>query len=487
MKKYLYLLLCLMLTGCAVTNAPESTPEPTPEPQPVRYSDPIYIVVRPDSGIESIEDLEGKVICTQALYGKESSDYVTSVLTEAGITFETLEILTYEGIPNVANEDEADAWIIDKGVHEILYDYRHDYKPKNYKILEEYRIPYYEEKVIDQSILDNKLIKKPFAVMITGLDERVDPSSYRAARNDVNHLMIVNPETKHVLTVSFPRDSYMTNVCTGYKDKLTHFGLKGTECVKDSIGELLGIEIDYFVQVSFSSFVDMINSLGGVVVDVPLDMCMDMDSYRNVKQPYCLEKGETLLYGEWALALARNRKYNGIYNGDEGRVRNQVLIINSIAKRIAENPFLLLMAEYDWRVDYLAYHNFDANLNDIQALFYLVDAFASGYTTDNYFIENVGDYTESGMYIGRIVQETLEIAKLKIEYALTGNLDRQSPYYEQAMLGYVSGGAGNKKDKYIGEEYMLDGYVPEPTPTPEPTIAPTLETEETSEEGQEKE
>lgn len=477
MKKCLFgfLAFCLLMTGCASAPDPVPTPTPTPEPQPIGYSEPIYVVTHPDSGIETIADLEGKVICTQKGYGKESTDYVVSVLTEAGITFETYEITTYEGIPDVANEKEADAWIIDKGVHEILFDYRHDYKPANYKIIEEYQIPYFEEKPVEQSILNNPLTKKPFAVMITGLDERVDPSSYRAARNDVNHLMIVNPETKHVLTVSFPRDSYMTNVCTGYKDKMTHFGLKGTECVKDSVGELLGIEIDYFAQVSFSSFIDMINSLGGVVVDVPLDMCMDMDSYRDVSQPYCLEKGETLLYGEWALALARNRKYNGIYSGDEGRIRNQMLIINSIAKRIVENPFLLLMMGYDWRVNELVYHNFDANLNDIQALFYLVDAFSSGYTTDNYFIKNVGDYTESGMYIGRIVQETLEIAKLKIEYAMTGKLDRTSPYYEEAMLGYVSGGAGNNKDKYIGEEYMLDGYEPEPTPEPTPTSEGELE------------
>lgn len=460
-KKWLSILAVLMLlSGCGSASTPvEPTPEPTPEP--IGYSEPIYLAVKKSSGISSVEELEGKKIGTQLYYGKESTDYVVSVLSEAGMTFDVVEIGGYAAIPNYLADDSVDAWIVESGAHEIIWDYRHDYPVDDCVILEEYRIPYYEEEEIDSMILDNLLTKEPFAVMITGVDERVDPSEYKKARNDVNILMVVNPEMKHVLTVSFPRDSYIKNACTGYNDKLTHFGMKGTECVKDSIGDLLDIEIEYFVQVSFSTFVDMIDSLGGIVVDVPLDFCMDQDSYRNVAQPYCLVKGETLLYGEWALALARNRKYDGIYNGDYGRIRNQALIVNGIMERISEYPFLLLMAEYGWRANTLAYHNFDLELKDLEALFYLANSFSEGYTVDNYFIENVGDMTESGMSIGRLTERTKEIAKLKIQYAMTGEMDKDSKYYEEAMLGYITGGSGNYSDKYIGEEYYLEGCEPE--------------------------
>jgi LCP family protein required for cell wall assembly len=252
--------------------------------------------------------------------------------------------------------------------------------------------------------------------------------------------------------------------------------MKGTECIKESIGDLLDLGIEYFVQVSFSTFVDMIDSLGGVEVDVPLDFCMDQDSNRNVAQPYCLVKGEdTLLYGEWALALARNRKYDGIYNGDYGRIRNQALIVNGIMERLSEYPMLLLMAEYGWRANTLAYHNFNLELKDLEALFYLAEMFSAGYTVDNYFIENVGDMTESGMSIGRLTERTKEIAKLKIQYALTGEMDKESKYYEEAMLGYVTGGAGNYTDKYIGEEYYLEGYEAEVEETDEPVSSETNE------------
>lgn len=470
MKKIILCLfvLLMVLSGCSSPAEPiDPTPEPTPEP--IGYSEPIYLVTKKDSGITSLEELEGKKIGTQLYYGKESTDYVVLALSEAGMTFEIVEIGGYVAIPNHLADDSIDAWIIESGAHEIIWDYRHDYNPKEHVILAEYQIPYYEEEKVDSSILNNVLTREPFAVMITGIDERVNPSEYKKARNDVNILMVVNPEMKHVLTVSFPRDSYIKNACTGYNDKLTHFGMKGTECVKESIGDLLDVDIEYFVQVSFSTFVDMIDSLGGVVVDVPLDFCMDQDSHRNVAQPYCLVKGETLLYGEWALALARNRKYDGIYNGDYGRIRNQALIVNGLMKRISEYPFLLLMAEYSWRADTLAYHNFNAELDDLQALFYLANSFAEGYTVDNYFIENVGDMTESGMSIGRLTERTKEIAKLKIQYAMTGEMDKESKYYEEAMLGYITGGSGNYSDKYIGEEYYLEGYEPviEETPAAE--------------------
>ena len=462
MKKVIIFLLTLLLAaGCgAPVEEVEPTPEPTPEP--IGYSDPIYLVVKRDSGISTVEDLEGKIVGTQLHYGKESTDYVVSVLNEAGLTFEIQEIEGYAAIPNFLADDSIDAWIVEKDAHEIIWDYRHDYMTEEYQILQEYQIPYYEEEVIDSRILNNILTREPFAVMITGIDERVDPSEYKKARNDVNILMVVNPQTKHVLTVSFPRDSYIKNACTGYNDKLTHFGMKGTECIKESIGDLLEVDIEYFVQVSFSTFVEMIDSLGGVEVDVPLDFCMDQDSYRNVAQPYCLVKREdTLLYGEWALALARNRKYDGIYNGDYGRIRNQALIVNGLMERISEYPFLMLMAEYGWRANTLAYHNFNLELKDLEALFYLAESFSEGYTVDNYFIENVGDMTESGMSIGRLTERTKEIAKLKIQYVLTGEMDKESKYYEEAMLGYITGGAGNYSDKYIGEEYYLEGYEPE--------------------------
>lgn len=444
----------ILLGGCSTGELSESGTSEE-EVLPVRYSEPIYIVTKKDSGLESVEDLKDHVLAVQIFYDHESSDYVLEELADLQLTDENIyESEFYSEIIDLVHNKQIDAWVISKGEHEMLSDYRIDYIQEDMKILAEYRIPYYEEEEIDPAILNNPLYKEPFAVMLTGIDERVDPDNYKAARNDVNILLLVDPVNRHLTTISFPRDSYFINACTGYKDKLTHFGMNGTECIKDSISNLMGIEINYFVQVSFSTFLEVIDSLGGVYVDVPLDMRMDQDSYRNVAQPYELSKGYTKLLGEWALALARNRKYSNLYNGDYGRIRNQALIFNGIVEKIAEHPFLLSWAGWSWKQEYLAYHNFSDE--DLKALFALAKTFGRGYTVDNYFMENNGATTESGMSIGIIPEYSLEIAKLKAQYTLTGEMDESSPYYEAAMTGYITGGAGTYNDGYLGEEYPLE-------------------------------
>lgn len=456
MKRFILVLLIgvILLGGCSKAGLTEEDTSEE-ELQPVRYSDPIYIVTEKNSGIESVEDLKDHVLAVQIFYDHESSDYVLEQLSELELTEDNLyESEFYSEIIDLVHDGKIDAWVISKGEHEMLSDYRIDYIQNDMKIIAEYQIAYYEEEEIDKAILNNPLYTEPFAVMLTGIDERVDPDNYKAARNDVNILLLVDPVNRHLTTISFPRDSYFTNACTGYKDKLTHFGINGTECVKDSIGNLMGIEVDYFVQVSFSTFLEMIDSLGGVYVDVPLDMRMDQDSYRNVAQPYELSKGYTKLLGEWALALARNRKYSNLYNGDYGRIRNQALIFNGIVEKIAEHPFLLSWAGWSWKQEYLAYHNFSEA--DLKALFALAKTFEQGYTVDNYFMENNGSMTESGMSIGLIPDYSLAIAKLKAQYTLTGEMDESSPYYDDAMVGYITGGAGTYKDGYIGEEYQLE-------------------------------
>ena len=245
MKKILILLMSmgLLLCGCSSNPSETSQPEESVEPtkEPIAYSDPIYIMTTRDSGIETLDDLEGKTLAIQTLYDKESSEYALDMLGDMEV--ELYESEYYQEIPDLINEGKIDAWVISEGPNSLMYDYRHDYVPEDYVVIVEGRMPIYEEEEIDEAILNNDLLNKPFAVMLTGIDERVDPSNYQAGRNDVNILMGVNPELKHVTTISFPRDSYIKNVCTGGTDKLTHFGINGTECIKDSIGDLLDIDV----------------------------------------------------------------------------------------------------------------------------------------------------------------------------------------------------------------------------------------------------
>lgn len=453
MKKLLLALMSILmaLTLVACGSKEEDSVVETPK-EPVRYSDVFYLLTA-DKSVTTIEDLEGKRIGYASTIDKELNSYVIEEIKNQVNIDERLfiDFAEYQSLPD--NLNNFDAFILPKDIHEsILNDYRSDYVPKDYSVIAEFQKPYYEEEVIDSKILKDDLFNKPFAVMITGLDGAADADAYQFLRNDVNHLMIVDPTLKHITMISFPRDSYVYNNVKGYKDKLTHHGLNGTENVKRSIETLLDVEIPYFCQVSFSTFVDLVNALGGVWVDVPLDTYMDMDSNRNVAQPYEMSKGYKKLYGEWALALARNRKYKNIYNADCGRLRNQALIITSMIKRIAEHPRVLDMAGMSWLAPYLAYYNFTDD--QVKTLFALAKEFGEGYTVDNYFMEGEGGMA-GDMYVYHLYDDSIEIAKGKYELAMTHKIDEDNKFYDEIMTGWINRGTGTYNEGYLGEEYDL--------------------------------
>jgi len=435
----------LLLSGCGSKTATE------PEKEPIGYSEPMYIITGNNSPIEKLEDLNGKKLCIGDDYPNETQ-YVLDQLKEGGIEVETVKTEYYPSIYEDYNNGKFDAWLVTDDEHNMIHDYVHPYEVKDYKKIAEFKMPIYEETKVDTTIANDPLYTKPFAVMLTGIDQRVEPNEYNKALNDVNHLMIVEPQMKHVLIISFPRDSYIYGVAGGYQDKLTHLGQYGTENIKDSIGNLLDMEIPYYMQVSFSTFVDGFTKLGGVNVPVPLDMTMDQDSFRNVAQPYSLTKGYQQLYGEWGLALARNRKY-GVYGGDYGRIRNQALIINSIIDKIANHPYVMKWAGLSWALKVLTYTNFTDQ--QVKVLLALAETFKDGYTIDNYFIENTGSMTEGGMSIGLVNDSSVAIAKGKIDLVMNKHVDENNPYIKEILTGYLTGGAGDYDTEYIGTEYDL--------------------------------
>lgn len=460
MKKFLIVLLSLLIfTSCSTPNEEVEVLEP--EQEPLYYSVPIHIMTKKSSGITTVEELNGKTLGIQTNFDKEYSDYVLEQLS--GIEVKTCDCGSYQNLPNLIADNTIDAWVLPEGYDSVVNDYRSDYVVDDYISIGEYKKPYYEEKNIPEEILNDPLYNEPFAIMINGIDGADDTNESPGLRNDVNHLMVVDPKKRHVLTISFPRDSYIYNVTYNYYDKMTHMHVYGgAETIAASVGNLMDIEVPYYCVTSFSSFVNMINEFGGVWIDVPMDVYMDMDSNRDVSHPYEMSKGYKKCYGEWALALARNRKYNNIANSDYSRIRNQALIINSIIKRVADHPYILDMMGMSWLCNVLTHNNFSDS--QIKTLLALAKTFNEGYTVDNYFIAGYGGMAGDAS-VSFMDDTSVEIAKEKIQLVFTGIADKDSPYYEDVMTGYITGGAGTLEDGdylgYIGETYDLNTVYPQ--------------------------
>lgn len=112
---------------------------------------------------------------------------------------------------------------------------------------------------------DVDVTSKPFTVYISGIDTYGKVSTI--SRSDVNMIVSVNPKTKQILMSSIPRDYYVTLANKGKKDKLTHSGLAGPENTVKTMSDFLGVDINYYARVNFTSLITMVDALDGIDLD----------------------------------------------------------------------------------------------------------------------------------------------------------------------------------------------------------------------------
>ncbi|ABS21814.1 LCP family protein [Bacillus cytotoxicus] len=186
---------------------------------------------------------------------------------------------------------------------------------------------------IDKSTKRDKEVeplKDNVSILIMGVDgSDVRESQYgEAVRTDALLLATINKDNKTVKLVSIPRDSRVYIPSRKKLDKIAHahvFG--GVESTRDTVERFLDVPVDYYVKFNFDSFMRIVDSLGGIDVDVPVTFT-EQDSKDQAGMIH-LEKGYQHLNGEQALALARTRKIDS----DAMRGQRQQLVIEAIAKK----------------------------------------------------------------------------------------------------------------------------------------------------------
>lgn len=172
--------------------------------------------------------------------------------------------------------------------------------------------------------------KDSFLVYLSGVDTY--DGMEEEPRSDVNILAAVNTETKKILLISTPRDSYLEfSVTEGTKDKLTHAGVYGTDVSINALEQLYKVKVDYYLQMNFSGFVRIVDALGGI------DVYSDYTFTTNENETF--QQGYNWLTGERALAFARERY--SFAEGDFQRAKNQMEIVRAVIQRAASPAMLL--------------------------------------------------------------------------------------------------------------------------------------------------
>ena len=257
---------------------------------------------------------------------------------------------------------------------------------------------------------------KTFNVYISGIDTYGPISS--VSRSDVNIIMTVNQETKKIVLTTTPRDAYVPIADGGnnQNDKLTHAGIYGVDASIHTLENLYDIDLNYYARLNFTSFLKLIDLLGGV------DVYNDQE-FTSLHGKYHFPVGNVHLDSEQALGFVRERY--SLANGDGDRGRNQQKVIAAIIQKLTSAEVL---KNYDGIIQGLQ-DSVQTNMPPETMVGLVNTQLASGgkYTVTSQDLKGTGrmglpSYAmpDSNLYMLEVDQTSLETVKATIKDVMEG-------------------------------------------------------------------
>lgn len=181
------------------------------------------------------------------------------------------------------------------------------------------------------------VLKNRLNVLVLGVDERGDD----AGRSDTAFMITVDTQNKLINMLSIPRDSRVKINGHGW-DKFNHaYAYGGIALSKATAEALLGIPIDYTVEINIHGFMHMIDVLGGLNIDVEKRMKYS-DPYDDDGGLYIdLAAGPQRLDGKTAIQYVRYRDEEG----DIGRVGRQQKFLQAVLREVYQPQTVLKIPE----------------------------------------------------------------------------------------------------------------------------------------------
>ena len=280
------------------------------------------VVVLKDSDVHNVTQLDsvtGPTDTDNDNIQKLIADIKTSQSKELTVEQSTSYLAAYKSLVS----GEAKAIVLNSVFENIIESEYPDYPSKIRKIY---------TKNITKEVAAPKVSKnKSFNVYVSGIDTYGPISS--VSRSDVNILMTVNRDSKKILLTTTPRDSYVPIADGGnnQKDKLTHAGIYGVDSSIHTLENLYGVDINYYVRLNFTSFLKLIDLLGGV------DVYNDQE-FTSRHGKFHFPVGNVHLDSEQALGFVRERY--SLADGDRDRGRNQQKVIVAIIQKLTSTEAL---------------------------------------------------------------------------------------------------------------------------------------------------
>ena len=300
------------------------------------------IVTLSDSEINTIEDLDNKKI--GMLNDTESIDgyqIPQEIIKEKNLKNEIEEYNNYLDLINSLLDEKIDAIFLPTN-YQILFANIQGLE----KLKEQTKIIYTKDKNIKvQKTLNTKNLDDPFTILLMGVDSEQEEIKGSSFNGDSLVLITFNPKTLNATMLSIPRDTYTSITCFAgqKKNKITHAAWYGESCMMSTIEKMFDIDIDYYVKINFKGVTKIVDSLGGVDVNVPYSFCEQNSNREFGNGTVYVREGLQTLNGEQALALARNRhpwteycssEWTNYNSNDFIRGQNQQLVIQGMLNKI---------------------------------------------------------------------------------------------------------------------------------------------------------
>ena len=157
--------------------------------------------------------------------------------------------------------------------------------------------------------------KDKSTVLIMGVDIRKDD----VGRSDTMMIATIDPRLDQATLLSIPRDTRVKIRGRGYDKINAAFAYGGVSLAESTVENFLGIDIDHYVLIDTSSFVKIIDAIGGVDIDVEKRMYYEDPWDDNGGLVIDLYPGQQHMDGKTAVTYVRYRDSEG----DIGRVKRQ--------------------------------------------------------------------------------------------------------------------------------------------------------------------
>lgn len=367
------------------------------------------VVVPKDSSIQSISELQ-QVEAPTEMDASNIDALLKRIKEDKKVDLSAHKVASYKEAYDKILSKSSKAMVLNSAYGSLIEQSDANYKDKIKTI--------YSYKVKKEIKSTNKLSsnKDSFNVYISGIDTYGAIST--VSRSDVNIILTANTKTHKVLLTTTPRDSYVKIPGGGANqyDKLTHAGIYGVETSMATLENLYDIEINNYARINFSTFLELIDLLGGI--EVNNDQAFSANGYE-------FPQGRIALNSKQALVFVRERY--SLQGGDGDRGKNQQKVISAVIQKLSSikspSQFTSIVTGLQNSIQT------NLSLNQLMTLANAQVADKSSYTVTSQDVTGTGSTGElpsyampgSALYMLKLDDQSVEAAKEAIKNTMEGN------------------------------------------------------------------